>query len=173
MNLEELGTLLRGRRDALGLTRDGLARRIEVTPTYIFMIESARPRSGGSPSRPKRETLKRWLDVLGFDREEANRALELAGYHPLDEEVERRFSTIRESGRDRKVEADIEERPPITAARGLEPALFAAPMPPDGDLYHSRYLLQRRIDRLIDSSADPAALIHRIMAVLDAFEAEQ
>ncbi|HZU14496.1 MAG TPA: helix-turn-helix transcriptional regulator [Chloroflexota bacterium] len=177
MDLEELGRLLRGRREALDLTRDELARRVGVTPTYIFMIESARPRSGGSPSRPKRETLKRWLDALGLDRDEANRALDLAGYHPLDEDIERHLSALHAPAAFPRVMYDADE----TIGRDITPAFAAAPPPPplagasqpEPDVYHARYLLQRRLDRLLDTSRNPAALIKKLSSLLEDLEGER
>lgn len=76
--------MLRERREALGLTRDELGRRVGVTPAYIFLVEGARPRASGTPSRPKREVLRRWTEALGLQGGAAARILELAGYEPHD-----------------------------------------------------------------------------------------
>jgi transcriptional regulator with XRE-family HTH domain len=80
MNLEELGATLRSRREALGLTREALARRMALSPAYIWMIESATPRSGGHSSRPRRATLARWIEALEMDERAVSDVLRWAGY---------------------------------------------------------------------------------------------
>jgi transcriptional regulator with XRE-family HTH domain len=84
IDLPELGRRLRARREALDLTREELSNRVGVTPTYIFLVEGAKPRQTGTPSRPKRETLRRWIEALGWTGEEENQILALAGYPPVE-----------------------------------------------------------------------------------------
>ncbi|GAC1332406.1 MAG: hypothetical protein NVS2B16_23860 [Chloroflexota bacterium] len=85
VDLRALGTRLRERRKALDLTREDVAARAGVTPAYLYLIEHARPRSGGTPSRPKREFLRRWAEVLGMDEQAIDDVLRLAGYAPVDD----------------------------------------------------------------------------------------
>jgi transcriptional regulator with XRE-family HTH domain len=82
MDLERLGAALRERREALGIPRAAVARRVGVTPTYIWLIEGTRPRKGGKPSRPAQAVLERWTAALGMDERYTRQALVLAGYLP-------------------------------------------------------------------------------------------
>jgi transcriptional regulator with XRE-family HTH domain len=84
IDLSTLGAALRARRKSLRMPSAQLARRIEVSPTYIWLIEQAKPRSSGEPSRPSEELLLRWMRALGMDREEMYRMMELAGYFAAD-----------------------------------------------------------------------------------------
>lgn len=89
MDLVKLGEELRARRKALGIPRAELARRVGVTPTYIWLIENARPRKGGEPSRPSQEVLLRWARTLGIDERYTRRTLAMAGYAPASPEDQR------------------------------------------------------------------------------------
>ncbi len=89
MDLKQLGVALRERREALGLPRTELARRVGLTPTYVWMIEGAKPRSNGEPSRPTEAVLERWVRSLGMDERYLDQALRMAGYD------ERRATTSR------------------------------------------------------------------------------
>jgi len=95
-SLLEMGRMLRERREALNLTREEITRVTGVSPSYVFLVETGRERSSGSPSRPKRETLKRWTEALNMSDEEASRVLALAGYHPIDASVEQHLRTVRD-----------------------------------------------------------------------------
>jgi transcriptional regulator with XRE-family HTH domain len=64
MDLPLLGEMLRKQREELGITRAALGRRIGATPNYLWMIEEAAERSNGAPSRPSKELLTRWFEVL-------------------------------------------------------------------------------------------------------------
>jgi transcriptional regulator with XRE-family HTH domain len=87
IDLATLGTDLRIRRRSLRIPSAELARRLEVSPTYVWLIEGAKRRSSGEPSRPSKDLLLRWTRVLGMDREETRRMLELAGYFDVDLDV--------------------------------------------------------------------------------------
>src|SRR5207302_1952240 len=80
MDLEQLGAALRERREALGIPRAELARRVGVTPTYIWLVENARPRKGGQPSRPAQAVIERWSRALGMDERSTRQALRMAGH---------------------------------------------------------------------------------------------
>jgi transcriptional regulator with XRE-family HTH domain len=85
LDLETLGRELRERRKGLRIRSAELARRIGVSQTYVWLIESAKPRAGGEPSRPGEDVLARWTAALGMDAEETRRIRALAGY--FDPEV--------------------------------------------------------------------------------------
>ena len=57
-----------------------IARRVGVSPTYIWIVEHARPRKGGEPSRPSEDVLRRWANALRMDERYARQILRLAGY---------------------------------------------------------------------------------------------
>jgi len=80
MDLTRLGAALHERREALGIPRTEIARRVDVTPTYVWLIETAKTRSGGEPSRPTQSVLERWSVALGMDERYAKQVLALAGY---------------------------------------------------------------------------------------------
>jgi transcriptional regulator with XRE-family HTH domain len=80
MNLQRLGAVLHERREALGIPRTEIARRVGVTPTYVWLIEGARPRKNGEPSRPTEAVLERWARALGMDDRYTRQILLLAGY---------------------------------------------------------------------------------------------
>lgn len=80
IDLAGLGRELRTRRKALRVPSAELARRIGVSPTYIWLIEQARPRPSGQPSRPSEDVLSQWMLALGMSEEERQRLRELAGY---------------------------------------------------------------------------------------------
>jgi transcriptional regulator with XRE-family HTH domain len=82
-HLATMGKLLRERRDDLGLSRAQIARRTEVTPTYIYLIEQARSPKGRNPYKPRSDVLLRWASALDLDQSEANHVLSLAGYEPM------------------------------------------------------------------------------------------
>jgi transcriptional regulator with XRE-family HTH domain len=82
-HLAAMGKLLRGRRDDLGLSRAEIARRTEVTPTYIYLIEQARSPKGRNPYKPRSDVLLRWASALDLDQSEANNVLSFAGYEPM------------------------------------------------------------------------------------------
>jgi transcriptional regulator with XRE-family HTH domain len=80
MDLRRLGSVLREQREAVGIPAAEIARRVGVSPTYIWMVEQARPRKGGEPSRPSEPVLERWTRALGMDARYARQVLLLAGY---------------------------------------------------------------------------------------------
>jgi transcriptional regulator with XRE-family HTH domain len=82
-HLATMGRLLRERRDELGFSRAEIARRTEVTPTYIYLIEQARSPKGRNPYKPRSDVLLRWASALDLDQSEANHVLSLAGYEPV------------------------------------------------------------------------------------------
>jgi transcriptional regulator with XRE-family HTH domain len=89
LDLPTLGRELRSRRRALRIPSAELARRIGVSPTYIWLIEHAKPRSNGEPSRPSDDLLRRWTSAIGLSASEAQQIRELAGYFGPDFPYER------------------------------------------------------------------------------------
>jgi transcriptional regulator with XRE-family HTH domain len=80
VDLETLGRLLRQRREDLGISRAGLARRLGVSANYLWMIEAAIDRAGGAPSRPGEDLLGRWSDALAISALYRHYFMRLAGY---------------------------------------------------------------------------------------------
>jgi transcriptional regulator with XRE-family HTH domain len=89
LDLSRLGHELRTRRRALRIPSAELARRIGVSPTYVWLIEQSKPRQSGEPSRPSEDLLRRWMAALGMDASDARRIRELAGYFGPDFPYER------------------------------------------------------------------------------------
>lgn len=86
MDLRRLGSVLREQREAVGIPAAEIARRVGVSPTYVWMVEQARPRKGGEPSRPSEPVLERWTRALGMDQRYARQVLLLAGYDEASRE---------------------------------------------------------------------------------------
>lgn len=116
MDLRRLGAVLRSQREELGMPAAELARRVSVSPTYVWMVENARPRASGEPSRPSRDLLEHWTRELKMDGPSARQVLGLADYGH-----ERRPSV--RSARSYRAA----EEPP--SGRPMLDALFAAPAP--------------------------------------------
>jgi transcriptional regulator with XRE-family HTH domain len=84
MDLRRLGAVLREQREELGIPAAEVARRVGVSPTYVWMVEHARPRKGGEPSRPGEDLLRRWALALRMDERYVRQVLRLAGYEESD-----------------------------------------------------------------------------------------
>jgi transcriptional regulator with XRE-family HTH domain len=84
IDLPTLGRELRQRRRALRMPSAEFARRIGVSQTYVWLIEAAKPRPSGEPSRPSEDLLQRWTEALGMTESEARHIHELAGYFDSD-----------------------------------------------------------------------------------------
>ncbi len=80
MDLAQLGKSLRERREALGIPRAVVGRRVSVSHSYVWLVEQAVVRKGTRPLRPSREVLERWVSVLGWGDKYLDKVLELAGY---------------------------------------------------------------------------------------------
>jgi transcriptional regulator with XRE-family HTH domain len=80
IDMIRLASVLRERRESLGISAAEIARRVGVSPTYVWMIENAKPRKGGEPSRPSSAVLEKWARALGMDDRYARQVLRLAGY---------------------------------------------------------------------------------------------
>jgi transcriptional regulator with XRE-family HTH domain len=92
LDLPMLGVELRRRRRALRIPSAEFARRIGVSQTYVWLIEAAKPRSSGEPSRPSEDLLQRWTSALGMNETESRRIRELAGYFDVAAVDERRYT---------------------------------------------------------------------------------
>jgi transcriptional regulator with XRE-family HTH domain len=84
LDLSRLGHELRARRRTLRIPSAELARRIGVSPTYVWLIEQSKPRKSGEPSRPSEDLLRRWIAALGMSASEALQMREAAGYFGPD-----------------------------------------------------------------------------------------
>ncbi len=80
MDLKALGERLEERRRDIGLPRAELARRIGATENYVWMIERAKRRQNGEPSRPAKELLERWVSALRWGPEQERAVMNAAGY---------------------------------------------------------------------------------------------
>jgi transcriptional regulator with XRE-family HTH domain len=89
LDLPTLGRELRAQRRSLRIPSAELARRIGVSPTYIWLIEHAKPRSNGEPSRPSDDLLRRWTSATGMIGSQTREMRELAGYFGSDIAYER------------------------------------------------------------------------------------
>jgi transcriptional regulator with XRE-family HTH domain len=82
-DLRRVGALLRQRREALGLRKSDLARRVGISPAYVTLIEDAIPRSRGNPTQPRYDVLVTWTRALGMDEEMTEEILALAHRSPV------------------------------------------------------------------------------------------
>lgn len=72
MELLELGRVLRERREAIGTSKAEIARRAEVSESYVAMVEQ------GS-RRASKAVLERWAAALGWDKVYTRQLLTMAG----------------------------------------------------------------------------------------------
>jgi transcriptional regulator with XRE-family HTH domain len=79
-NLVKLGKLLEERRQAVGIPRAEIARRVGVSASYVWTVERARKRKSGDPSRPSQGVLQRWATALGWGEPYLQQLLSLAGH---------------------------------------------------------------------------------------------
>jgi transcriptional regulator with XRE-family HTH domain len=73
MELLELARVLRERREAIGIPKAEIARRVEVSESYVAMVEQGK-------RRPSRAVLERWAAALGWDEVYTQQLLTLAGH---------------------------------------------------------------------------------------------
>jgi transcriptional regulator with XRE-family HTH domain len=126
MDLQKLGAVLQARREALGIPRAEIARRVGVTPTYVWLIEGSKERPSGEPSKPSRTVLERWSRALGLDDRYMKQVLVLGG------QADKRAS----SGAIREVNQPLEARQAYLAERRVfdRPASLSMDEPPDMDI---------------------------------------
>src|ERR1700732_1506674 len=94
MDLVRLGQELRQRRKVGGIARTRLARRVGVSPTYLWMLEEAKPRANGEPSRPSRYLLMQLAAELDMDVQHTEWILGLADYETVDEDGRRESASL-------------------------------------------------------------------------------
>src|ERR687896_524381 len=73
MELLELARVLRERREAIGIPKAEIARRAEVSESYVAMAEQGK-------RRPSKAVLERWAAALGWDEVYTGQLLALAGH---------------------------------------------------------------------------------------------
>ena len=73
MELLELARVLRERRESIGISKAKIARRVEVSESFVAMAEQ------GS-RRPSKAVLERWASALGLDAASTRQLLALAGH---------------------------------------------------------------------------------------------
>jgi transcriptional regulator with XRE-family HTH domain len=69
----ELGRVLQERRKFIGIPKTEVARRVEVSESYIGMVEQGK-------RRPSKAVLERWATALGWDEVYTRQLLALAGH---------------------------------------------------------------------------------------------
>jgi transcriptional regulator with XRE-family HTH domain len=69
----ELARVLRERREAIGTPKAEIARRVEVSESYVGMVEQGR-------RRPSKAVLERWTAALGWDEASTQQVLTMAGH---------------------------------------------------------------------------------------------
>jgi predicted transcriptional regulator len=84
-DLKRVGQWLRTRRTEQHIARTDLARRVGVSPTYLWMVEEARERANGEASQPSQFLLRQLATELGMSEQESHDLLRLAGYSPVDD----------------------------------------------------------------------------------------
>lgn len=75
----ELGRVLRERRDNIGIPKAEIARRAEVSESYVGMVEQG-------IRRPSKGVLERWATALGWDASYTRQLLVLAGHGTQEQE---------------------------------------------------------------------------------------
>jgi transcriptional regulator with XRE-family HTH domain len=73
MELLELAKVLRERRESIGIPKAEIARRVEVSESYVAMVEQGK-------RRPSKAVLERWAAALGWDEVYTQQLLALAGH---------------------------------------------------------------------------------------------
>jgi transcriptional regulator with XRE-family HTH domain len=73
MELLELGRVLRERRESIEISKAAIARRAEISDSYVVMVEQ------GS-RRPSKAVLERWAAALGWDEASTRQVLTMAGH---------------------------------------------------------------------------------------------
>jgi transcriptional regulator with XRE-family HTH domain len=79
MELAELGRVLRERREAIGISKAEIARRVEVSESFIAMTEKG-------TRRPSKAVLEHWAEALGWDTVYARQLLAMAGHIPPEQD---------------------------------------------------------------------------------------
>lgn len=79
MELLELARVLRERRESIGIPKAEIARRVEVSESYVAMVEQEK-------RRPSKAKLERWAAALGWDAVYTRQLLALAGHLTQEQE---------------------------------------------------------------------------------------
>jgi transcriptional regulator with XRE-family HTH domain len=162
LDLSTLGRELRTRRRALRIPSAELARRIGVSPTYVWLIEQSKPRKSGEPSRPSEDLLRRWMAALGMDASEAQQIREFAGYFGPD------FPNERDITQGQSPRTSL--RSPSESGPALTPDDVARELGQGGDpRRYGRAAHKAAIDRwagTIEDEMGDTAIAQRLQAVL-------
>ncbi len=137
LDLPTLGRELRVRRRALRIPSAELARKIGVSPTYIWLIEHAKPRQSGEPSRLSEDLLRRWTSALGMTGPDTQRIRELAGYFGSDVQYERGTAP----------------RAPVSTSVHSPSPLYSSQAPNDAEPELEQGNQRERYDRATDMAA--------------------
>lgn len=79
MELLELARALRERRESIGIPKAEIARRVEVSESYVAMVEQGK-------RRPSKAKLEHWAAALGWDAGYTQQLLTLAGHITLEQD---------------------------------------------------------------------------------------
>jgi transcriptional regulator with XRE-family HTH domain len=79
VDLTTLAAILRDGRQAIGMSRAELARRLGVTAHYVWQVEQANARDTRRLVRPSIAVLTRWSALLGWDERALHHLLILSG----------------------------------------------------------------------------------------------
>lgn len=109
MDLDKLGELLRERRESLGIPRAKLARRVGISPSYMWTVEQAAKRKGGQPSQPTQPILEEWAAQLGLGISQTRELLRLAGHLQEEERSAAEPPLLAAQGFDFPATSGIEE----------------------------------------------------------------
>jgi transcriptional regulator with XRE-family HTH domain len=132
----------------LRLPNAELARRIGVSPTYVWMIESAAPRKNEQPSRPSEDLLRRWARALGMGPVDTERLLALAGYFNTSVADATPLSAMR------RVQRSAMTAYELTEPSGYAPAPMPVPaVPNESELEPAEHELRGRLERLLHAAA--------------------
>lgn len=80
MDLLRLGNVLKSKREELGIPAIVLARKAHISRSTIWTVERGENPKTGKPSKPGKDKLERWIQILRFSPEEQGQILTLSGY---------------------------------------------------------------------------------------------
>src|SRR5216684_3894370 len=80
MDLKKLGTLIRTKREEIGISPSILAEKTGIRRPTLWIYERGENPKTGKPSRPSKDKLERLAEVLHMSQAELEELLALAGY---------------------------------------------------------------------------------------------
>src|SRR5436853_2386663 len=80
MDLEKLGTIIRNKREEIGIPPSILAEKTGIRRPTLWIYERGENPKTGKPSRPSKDKLERLAEVLQMSQAEKEELLSLADY---------------------------------------------------------------------------------------------